>query len=216
MNVKKKRKRWLICFCLVLAAAVSVTSCDSGGSSVRKYKEKSPTVKPVTPTPATPQPTAPTGQARSADLQWETPEGWHENRAASGMRLAAFTIKSDNKESICTIIPLRGEAGGLKANVTRWLGQISPTMQPSGHTVETLLKSREKFLTNGKFPGVLIDYTPVTPHSSDKSILVSVITMNGNSIFIKMMGEKSHLMENKKKFKKLCQSFTVKSTSKPK
>lgn len=215
MNVKKKGKRWLICFCLVLAAAVSVTSCDSG-SSVRKYKEKSPPVRPVTPSPATPRPTAPAGQQAGADFQWETPEGWNENRAASGIRLAAFTIKSNNKESICTIIPLRGEAGGLKANVTRWLGQITTTMQPSGHTVERLLKSREKFLTKGQFPAVLIDYTPVTPHPADKSILVSVITVKGSSIFIKMMGEKSHLIENKKKFKALCQSLTITSTSEPK
>jgi hypothetical protein len=193
-------------------------SCDNS-SNIRKYKERSPNVKSVTPKPSMPathQPAAPAGQARSVHFQWEIPEGWNENRAASGMRLAAFTIKSNNKESICTIIPLRGEAGGLKANVTRWLGQITTTMQPSSHTVETLLKSREKFLTKGQFPAVLIDYTPVTPLPSDKSILVSVITVKGSSIFIKMMGEKSHLMENKKKFKALCQSFTDTSTSKPK
>ncbi|NIM10716.1 MAG: hypothetical protein GTO45_01915 [Candidatus Aminicenantes bacterium] len=214
MKIKQKAEN--IFFFLVLMLVLVGISCDSGSSKVRKYKEKNPTVKPVTPTPATPRPTAPTGQQAGAHFQWETPEGWNENRAASGMRLAAFTIKSNNKESICTIIPLRGEAGGLKANVTRWLGQITTTMQLSSHTVETLLKSREKFLTKGQFPAVLIDYTPVTPLPSDKSILVSVITVNGNSIFIKMMGEKSHLMENKKKFKALCQSFTITSTSKPK
>lgn len=213
MKIKQKAEN--IFFFLVLMLVLAGISCDSG-SSVRKYKEKSPNVKPVTPTPAAPRPTAPSGRQAGAHFQWETPDGWNENRAASGIRLAAFTVKSNNKESICTIIPLRGEAGGLKANVTRWLGQITATMQPSGHTVETLLKSQEKFLTRGQFPAVLIDYTPVTPHPSDKSILVSVITVNGNSIFIKMMGEKSHLIENKKKFKALCQSLTITSTSEPK
>jgi hypothetical protein len=202
--MKIKQKVEIIFFFLVLMPVLAGISCDSGTGKVRKYKEKSP------------QPTAPTGQAEGAHFQWETPEGWNENRAASGMRLATFTVKSGNKESICTIIPLQGEAGGLEANVTRWLGQIKTTVQPSDHTVETLLKSQEKFLTKGQFPAVLIDYTPVTPLPADQSILASVISVNRNSIFIKMMGEKSHLRENKKKFKALCQSFTITSTSKPK
>ena len=143
-----------------------------------------------------------------AHFQWDTPEGWNENRASSGFRLAAFTVKSGDIESICTIIPLQGEAGGLKANVTRWLGQMTGAMRPNENTVEKLLKAQETFLTKGQFPAVLIDFTPVTPGPTDKSILAGVLTVQGNSIFIKMTGQKSHLIENKAKFKALCQSFS--------
>jgi hypothetical protein len=193
----------VICFCLVLVVAVGFTSCDSGGS-VRKYKEKSPAAD-----AEAAKATAPEGHPGSVHFTWETPEGWDENRAASGFRLAAFTIKSGDKESICTIIPLQGEAGGLEANATRWLGQITGTAQPSNETIKTLLKSQEKFLTRGQFPAALLDFTPVTPNPSDPSIIVTVVKVGGASVFIKMTGPRSHLIENKEKFKALCRSFQL-------
>lgn len=122
--------------------------------------------------------------------------------------MATFTIPSETRESICTVIPFQGEAGGLRANVTRWLGQVTGKMNDS-ITVDTLIKNREKFLTKGQFPAALIDFTPVTPNPTDKSILVTIITIRGNSIFVKMIGEKAHLVQNKEKFKSLCQSFSL-------
>ncbi len=201
-------KMRLVLFYLLLVALIAAVSCGDSGK-VRKYKEK------VSPAAATQQdkqestaPAAGTMPAH-AHFQWDSPEGWIENRASSGFRLAAFTVKSGDMQSICTIIPLQGEAGGVKANVTRWLGQITDTMAPDENTVEKLLKAQEKFLTKGQFPAVLIDFTPVTPNPTDTSILAGILTVQGNSIFIKMTGQKSHLIENKAKFKALCQSFSL-------
>lgn len=200
-------KMRLVLFCLLSVAIIAAVSCGDSGK-VRKYKEKvSPAAETEQKVQKSPAPAAGTMPAH-AQFQWDTPEGWSENRASSGFRLAAFTIKSGDMESICTIIPLQGEAGGLKANVTRWLGQITGPMRPNENTVEKLLKAQETFLTKGQFPAVLIDFTPVTPNPTDKSILAGVLTVQGNSIFIKMTGQKSHLIENKAKFKALCQSFS--------
>lgn len=200
-------KMRLVLFHLVLVALIAAVSCGDSGK-VRKYKEK---VLPAAETEQKVQKSPAPGAAAMpahTHFQWNTPEGWKENRASSGFRLAAFTVKSGDIESICTIIPLQGEAGGLKANVTRWLGQITGPMRPNENTVEKLLKAKETFLTKGQFPAVLIDFTPVTPNPTDKSILAGVLTVQGNSIFIKMTGQKSHLRENKPKFKGLCQSFS--------
>ena len=73
------------------------------------------------------------------------------------------------------------------------------------------LKTQEKFLTKGQFPTVMIDFTPVTPNPTDQSILAAVITVQGNSVFIKMTGEKSHLIENKTKFKRREKGFFKRS-----
>ena len=206
-----KTKRNDVSLFLLLAVLLLFTFCDKG-SKVRKYKEKQPaaaqvpqknTAKKTTPTPGT---TTTPGPAH-AHFQWDTPEGWKEERKASGFRLATFTIPSETKESICTIIPLQGEAGGLKANVTRWLGQATGETADT-ITVDKLINHRETFLTKGQFPAVLIDFTPVTTRPTDKSILVTIITIHGNSVFVKMIGEKAHLVQNKEKFKTLCQSFS--------
>jgi hypothetical protein len=204
---KSKRKSLTLCFSL-LAVLLLFVACDKRGA-VRKYKERVPG-EPTTSPPKQKVP-AETG-AKAGPYHWDTPEGWSEVPKTSSMRLATFAIKSQGKQAICTIIPLRGEAGGLKANVTRWLGQVTGSTGPPGDTdkVSQLLDKQERFLTKGQFPAVLIDYTMVTSNPSDPSIMAAVITVYGNSVFIKMMGEKSLLKKNKTKFKALCQSFTFK------
>jgi hypothetical protein len=199
--------------CLILALLLLLTASCGEERSVRKYQE---TVTPVGMSRTTSgqqmKPTSPAHPGAGAvHFSWETPEGWTETPKTSGMRLAAFSVKEGDKEAVCTIITLRGEAGGLKANVERWLGQIAGPSAAGGETVNQLLGKQERFLTNGQFPAAFIDYTPITPDPAGKSILVTIITVQGNSVFIKMTGEKSILEKNKTKFKALCRSFTSKS-----
>lgn len=209
---------------LITCLLAVVASCDKG-SQVRKYKEKeSPTPTrthpPMTPSDAAAPGTSTVPGAGTAQshFKWETPGGWIDSDQSSGFRLAAFTVKSPDqtKEAVCTIIPLQGEAGGLKSNVERWLGQISTGPEapgPDNPTVEQLLKSQEKFLTDGQLPAIFIDFTPITANPNDPSILVAVISVQGNSVFIKMTGEKSILLQNKEKFKTLCRSFSPTTSS---
>jgi len=202
--MRSRRANTTLSLALTLALLL-VVSCGKG-EKVRKYKEKEKETAPASGTMTTPG----AGLAHP-HFQWKTPEGWSEDKTSSGFRLAAFTIESKNNEAkaLCTIVPLQGEAGGLKANVERWLGQISVETAPPAGTVDKLMQAQEKFLAGGQFPAALIDFTAVTPKPTDVSILVTVISINGNSIFIKITGEKSLLSENKEKFKALCQSFTL-------
>ncbi|MCP5048191.1 MAG: hypothetical protein GY940_13550 [bacterium] len=214
---------FLVSLVLVLFTAVS---CGKSGE-VRKYKEKAAPVEAQGKDPhgnmKMPNPGGGTGVTPDhgqgkPHFQWDTPEGWDEKRASSGIRLATFTVKSGDLTSECTIIPLSGDAGGLKANVARWLGQMTsganasaPMMSSQGDpaVVEQLMKNQEQFLTKGQFAAVLIDYTAVTAKDTDSSILASAITMDTSTVFIKMVGPKSLLVANKAKFKALCQSFNM-------
>lgn len=125
------------------------------------------------------------------------------------MRLATFKINSNGKEAECTMIPLQGDAGGLEANISRWMDQLRSvgTQLPVDVTEKKMVEKAEKFINKGNLPAVIVDFTSVTPSPSDKSFLVSIISVQGSSVFIKLMGEKSQLIENKDKFKFLCQSF---------
>ncbi len=69
------------------------------------------------------------GEAASM-LRWNLPKGWVE-RAPSAMRIANFLAAGDpNAECYLTI--LAADAGGLGANVNRWLAQMGhPAMGPA-------------------------------------------------------------------------------------
>lgn len=222
----KSRATVLFISVLAILAVFFTISCSDSGK-VRKYKEKAPAAVEKQ------QKTSPHGSMgipKSSDMmpgmgmgkakahfKWDTPEGWEENKTGSGFRLASFTVKSGEAAANCTIIPLAGNAGGLEANVSRWLGQVT---SKAGHmdpmlaegdaaTVKKLLEQQEKFVTKAQFQGVMIDFTPVTAMDTDNSILVSMIAVSGSTVFVKMTGPKSVLVANKAKFKSLCQSFNM-------
>ena len=199
-----------------------VTGACGKSNEVRKYKETSES------TPSSGQKThgsmsmseTPMDGGPSqveSHFKWQTPAGWTEEKATSSFRLATFAVKSGENTATCTIIPLQGEAGGLKANISRWLGQVSGK---SGHTdpmlaegdpveVEKLMKKTEQFLTAGQFAAVMIDLTTVPLNPTDPAILATVITVGGSSVFVKMTGPKALLVENKAKFRSLCESFNT-------
>ncbi len=212
---------------------VFITWACGGNGEVRKYKEKTPPppAKAKTKDPHAgmnmPAPGGNTGTtagqpAGKAHFHWDTPEGWAEVKKTSGIRLATFTVQAGEQNGECTIIPLSGDAGGLKANVSRWLGQMTtgasssaPMMSSQGDpaVVDSLIKEQERFLTKGELPAVLIDYTAVTKSDADRSILAGVITLDTSTVFIKLNGPKALLTANKVKFKALCQSFILDTSS---
>lgn len=198
--LRSKTNRLTLSLLLVTALFI-IASCDSGGK-VRKYKEEKPTPA------ATPRAEAVNPHAGASHFQWQTPEGWTEENKKSSLRLATFTIKSGDKEALCTVVPLRGEAGGLKANVLRWLDQLNIPMAPESEALKQFLDKGEKFLAGEKYPAVFLDFTTLTPEPGSPSMLVGVITVGGSTVFVKMTGPRALLQENIDKFKTFCRSFS--------
>jgi len=209
----------------LISISLLTTSCGDS-KEVRKYKESAPAPVAKTKSPhgqMSPSAMPPGGVmpghggGHSGHFAWDKPEGWTEEKATRGMRLATFTVTSGDASAKCTIIPLQGDAGGLKANVSRWLGQVTsggghmdPMMaEGDASTVDKILQKQDKFLTKGNFPAVFIDYTPYTAKPADNSILVTLVTLDTSTVFIKMTGPQSLLKENIAKFKSLSQSFRM-------
>src|ERR1039457_6941126 len=67
--------------------------------------------------------------AMSNMFTWVAPQGWKQE-AGSGMRLATFHLLSDAKAIDCSIVSMGGMAGGLEANLRRWMGQIGVQAAP--------------------------------------------------------------------------------------
>ncbi len=217
-NMKSKYMKVdkFIILILVIILAVTFSACGKD-KGVRKYKETGTsgqiqnTGKPQGGMPQMGQSSEMgMGHMPRNHFKWNLPEGWAEMPNQSGMRLATFSVKVGNKEGICTVIPLQGEAGGLEANVSRWLDQVKSegTKMPED-SLQKILDKQEKFFASNTFPSVLVDFTGVTPKSTDKTIIAGVISLETSSIFFKLMGEKELLEKNKGKLKSLCESFSL-------
>lgn len=205
----------VIGFIMLLASLISCKreatikdfSEPSGGESTHNASPNNPGSPGAVAENSQPASTAP-------HFTWETPHGWTEKRSEGGFRLASFSIPFADPDTTCTIIPLKGEAGGLKANISRWLDQINVKMD-NGAPLNTLVESCEKFRTKGGYSAVLADLTPLVRDKNDSAIIAAVISVGGDSIFIKIFGSQSLLVENREKFRNLCRSFASSTLSPP-
>jgi hypothetical protein len=156
-------------------------------------------------TPSTPM-ARPAAAQPAGKLAWTAPDGWKEE-AGSGMRLATFTAEREGQSAICTIITLGGTAGGVEANVRRWIGQLA-LPEPSPEELADYLDRQERLKTAGGFEGVVVDLTALGDQGPEaSSMLAALITVGDSTLFLKMTGPVRLLQEEKKSFSALCQSI---------
>lgn len=149
--------------------------------------------------------------AASVPLKWKTPEGWTE-AAGSGMRLATFAVKAETGEGSCTIVVLGGSAGGLEANVTRWIGQVGLT-KPDDAAMQAFLAKQEKFKTAGGFETIAVDLGDLAPDAAatSNSMIGAIVDVDGSTCFVKLTGPSGLLKSQKARFLELCRSLDHKS-----
>ncbi len=131
---------------------------------------------------------------RPGPLQWTAPESWSEE-AGTGMRLVTFTVGSEGATGVCTIVRLGGAAGGLEANVRRWLGQLN-VPEPPAEEWAAFLAGQEHIHAAGGFEGVLVDLTTLgaqTPEAA--SMLAGLLKADEATLFVKFTGSRALLSE---------------------
>jgi hypothetical protein len=193
-------------YMLLGLAAGLFSGCSQDAREIRHYREI------VVQAPAAPahspddghnhaEPAAPQGR-----LAWTAPEGWTE-LPGSEMRLATFKIGTENAE--CTIVAFPGEAGGVKANIRRWLGQIS--VEVGDEQLDAFLRSQPSITTEGGLPCTIFDFAPLLPVGADNptSMIAGIAAANRQSIFIKLMGPASVLAAEQERFTALCTSLRL-------
>lgn len=194
-------KRIIVC---VFFSCFIFISCDSG-DRVRQYTEESPSVE-TSRDAGVGRAAAPAQQP--GPLTWNTPAGWVEERKSSTMRLAAFSIRQDGKEAICTIIPLKGDGGGLKANIKRWLAQLDIRLKSEAE-LDQFIARQKRLTTSGGLPAVLVDFSGLQPAGGGTSILVGIVTLKGATVFVKMTGDTALLPGQKDRFLSLIESLKI-------
>lgn len=139
-------------------------------------------------------------------LSWTLPKGWQE-QPASGMRLATFRLASDPQKIDCYVVALGGMAGGLEANLSRWMDQIE--LQRSAENLQSLMNSSESLKTQDGQEAKIYDFTTIQKDvpTSDKSMIAAVISSAEVTVFIKMTGSVEAVSQNRNNFLELVKSI---------
>jgi len=156
-------------------------------------------------TPSVPQ--APAADMSTAEplFTWSAPQGWQQE-AGTGMRLATFHLRSDAKAIDCSIVALGGMAGGLEANLRRWMGQIG--VKATEEQLSALISSASSTKIKTGQEAKVFDFTTIQSksHRTDKSMIVVMVPMDETTLFVKMAGTVGTVGKNKNDFFKLVAS----------
>ncbi len=184
--------------------------------NVRQYKEIAP---PPTPTNMTngmgntgaemapPENTSPV----NIDITWTLPENWKKSDSASAMRVGSFIIPNADPELNIdvSVVQFPGMAGGVEANVMRWMKQIG--IAPDSFDLKEFLLHSEHFKTLSAQDGLLIDLTNKLSGdiTQSKSIFGALISTAEYTVFVKGMGHKQTLIKNKSSLVTFCKSLRI-------
>lgn len=134
-------------------------------------------------------------------LRWQTPAGWTA-RGASGMRLA--TLSADDSGAECTIVRLGAMAGGARANVIRWLGQLQIDLAEDA--LAAFLQNAPTIKADGGFTGPLYDFTGLVDEGD--AMLAAMFELEDATLFVKMLNSREVLVQERARFRSLCESLT--------
>ena len=140
------------------------------------------------------------------NLTWRVPKDWQEVKG-EGMRLVSFKT-NDNDPIECTIVLLGGMAGGLEANIMRWMKQINLTDVPEDQ-LSLFIEQPEEITNADGLTTQIFDFTKLQKEKewTTPSMMAALMTVEGQSVFIKMTGTKSAVEKNLDPFKDLLQSI---------
>ncbi len=147
----------------------------------------------------------------SGKLMWELPQGW-ESHGGGGMYYAIFKNSAKEDALQISVIALYGEAGGLEANTSRWLGQLGIELNPTQLTA--FLNKKEILKTKSKTDLTFLDFGSNLKEASATSMLsmlVGIYKPGEFSYFIKITGPKDELQKEKKNFIAFCRSLSWKA-----
>ena len=142
-------------------------------------------------------------------LVWQTPAGWSEQKG-SGLRLATFTTTGGVGPTETSIISLGGSAGGLQANVGRWLRQVNISVNDAD--LQRFLAEQEQLTTASGLSLTLVDLTTLQSDApaDAPSMIAAIIDRGRSQIFVKMTGGKAAISARLPDFRDLILSIAEK------
>lgn len=141
----------------------------------------------------------------SGMLRWDLPAGWVEQPPTS-MRIANFLAGGD-AEAECYLTVLPGEAGGLGANVNRWLAQLAqPGLSPAQLDALPHAKLLDRDAVLLEAEGTFTGMSSTTSKSGQKLLGLLFVDPDG-SAFLKLVGPTAVVTRERAAFLALASSM---------
>lgn len=134
---------------------------------------------------------------------WVTPSEWSE-LPGDGLRLARFGLPGGGES---TVVVLAGDAGGVEANVRRWLTQLGLSL-PSDR-LRTFLSSASS--VQGGLDFTVFDFIPLVAGRDDTAFLTGIAHEGGQTLFVKAEAPARVLAEQRAAFAELLISLRPRS-----
>jgi hypothetical protein len=155
-------------------------------------------------------------------VRWSMPQHWMQKDSASGMRAGSFAIPDSNLAHMGEMDPnaidvsvthFAGDAGGLEANIRRWMGQIDVRMDSAG-MVDFIAKA-ERFQTATGESGLYIDLTELLSGdmTQPNSIFGAIVPGKGYTLFVKAMGQRKKVSHERSSIRDFCRSLELKEST---
>ncbi len=196
---------------LFAAAAVGIViSACSKNPQPRRYSEIAFHANGMPGMPATAQ--AP------IRITWKLPDGWVEEPADDPMRVASFlapdsavanTGEIDPQAADVSITQFAGDAGGIEANLSRWMRQAKLPASPD-QVKKVKSRGQPVHLFTGQ-TGTLFDFTSLLSGdiTQNSSILGAIIPGPGYTVFVKATGDHDRLVRLKPVLQAFCDSLSI-------
>ena len=200
MGSTTRRKPVLLA--VTLLALLALAGCDRR-VEIRTYREVT-----VAPTPVGALFDSTGGEAGSAEgvnWHWVTPADWNE-LPGDGLRLARFGLPGGGES---TLVVLAGDAGGVEANVRRWLTQLGLDLPPE--RVRSLLD--DATAVRGDLDFTLFDFTPLVSGRDATAFLAAIASAGGQTMFVKAEAPAGVLGEQRAAFIELLSSLGPRSST---
>ncbi|MCY4374960.1 MAG: hypothetical protein OXC31_14460 [Spirochaetaceae bacterium] len=195
-------RRRPVLLAITLTAVSLLAGCDRE-VEVRTYREVT-----VAPTPVGALFDSTGGETGSAtgseSWRWVAPTGWNE-LPGDGLRLARFGLPGGGES---TVVVLAGDAGGVEANVRRWLTQLGLDLPPE--RVRALLG--DAVSVRGDLDFTLFDFTSLVAGRDSTAFLTAIASVGGQTMFVKAEAAAGVLIEQRSSFVGLLSSLGPRSS----
>jgi hypothetical protein len=143
----------------------------------------------------------PTSSQPSSPSIWTVPADWRAVPPAQFL-VVQYSVGNDDAKAQVNVAKLKGEGGGLLANVNRWRDQIG-LLPLDENGLQPLVQSLD--VTGG--PASLVDFTGKDSQTGMATRLIAaMVEQNGQSWFYKLMGDPQVVAAQQSAFTQFIQS----------
>ncbi len=145
-----------------------------------------------------------------SELSFTRPSTWEWVDTAGGMRKAQLSVPDAAKKQKAEVVFFHfgpGGAGGVKANVDRWIGQFQEPREQLKPKIEETTVGKHK-VTYVKAEGTYSSGMPGGPKTplANHGLLGAIIEADQGSVFVRLTGPAALAKSSESEFKKMVES----------